>query len=345
MQKSKKLFLYIGLPLFGVYAFLIVIFYAFISFILLLPILILGVSILRKENLYIRLIKLVLGCYLVFFLLIPNPMYWPGEISKRMDLTRSSIITPDALCIKNLNSSQEFWSYLNNYTVYNETEFQKLEIEQKLTIIQDFILFKVSYSYDFNNYYVNLHTATPEQVLEKGKDDCQGQCVVMVSFLQYLGYDAWCAESPFHWYTRVFINSTYYIDLNKGDASEPLCIFNGKEVKFPTPFLECIYNVFIYRSSYVADFYIEMIQISPLLMWLILGFISIFITIFMISVLKYPRKYKINEWRKQIIIGSLFFYISLIIVYLIGLFISSLFILTTIILLLSYIILLDRKLL
>ncbi|MHA1269887.1 MAG: hypothetical protein ACTSPY_08900 [Candidatus Helarchaeota archaeon] len=340
-MRSKKIFLFVGIPILSFYVFLIIIFFAFISAILLLPVIILGLSIIRKKHLYIRLMKFSLGCFLVFFILIPNPLYWPTQIYRRIDKT--SIITPNNLLIINLNSTENFWTYLTTNTTYNQSQFNNLSIEEKLEIIQDYILYIVPYSYDINNYYVNMHTATPEEVLIRGKDDCQGRSVVTVSFLQYLGYDAWVAETPFHWYTRVFINDTSYIDLNRGSACEPLWIFNGNQFKFPTPFLECVYNILFHRGDYIASFYMDFINISPIMIWIILIVISFLISLLMISILKYPKKYSNRKWRNQTIYGTVFFYLSLVILYLIGIFNASFFIISIIILLSLYFFTLDRE--
>ena len=50
MNRSKKAFLFIGFPILSFYIFLIIIFYTFISLILILPIIILGLSIIRRKN-------------------------------------------------------------------------------------------------------------------------------------------------------------------------------------------------------------------------------------------------------------------------------------------------------
>lgn len=288
--------------------------------------------------------KVILGCFLVFFALIPNPLYWPAEISKRMDLDRSSIITPNEPIIINLNSTVEFWDYLSNYTTYNSSEFKVLDVETKLEIYEQYILFKVEYSYDFNNYYVNIHTATPKEVLERGKDDCQGQCVVMVSFLQYLGYDAWCAETPFHWYTRVFINGSIYVDLNRGSACEPLSIFNGKEVRFPISIWINIYNVIFYRSDYVAGFYEDFINMmSPFLSYLLLFGISLIISSLSVLVIKYPKKYNNRQWLNSVLFGTGLLYMELILVYIIALFSPTFFFLSILIGIFIYLLLIDRE--
>ncbi|MBD3228569.1 MAG: hypothetical protein GF329_10310 [Candidatus Lokiarchaeota archaeon] len=268
------------------------------------------------------------------------------EISRRADLDRSSIITPHSESITRLNSSEGFWNYLATNTSYNISEFQALPEKNKLQIIQEFILSVISYSYDFNNYYVSLNTATPEEVLERGKDDCQGQCVVTVSFLQYLGYDAWCAETPFHWYTRVKLNNSYFVDLNKGSACEPLCIFNGESVQFPTPINSCIYNLIFYRSGYVAEFYTDIFTdiISSIFIWIILIFVSFIISILAVTLIKYPRKYTNKEWLKSILFSALFLYIELILAYIIGYFIPIFFFIYVIIGLFTYFFVIDREL-
>lgn len=345
-MRSKKIFLICGIPMLIFYVFLIIIFYAFISFILLLPVVIFGFSIIRRKNLYIRLMKFILGCYLIFFVLIPNPYYMFVEISRRVDLDRSSIITPNSQSVVHLNSTEEFWNYLTTNTSYNISEFQALPENIRLELIQEFILSVVEYSYDFNNYYVSLNTATPEEVLSRGKDDCQGQCVVTVSFLQYLGYDAWCAETPFHWYTRVKINDSTHLDLNRGSACEPLWIFNGKDIQFPTPFTTCLYNLFFYRSGYVAEFYTEFITdlMSPIFMWMILAFISLLISSLAITLIKYPRKYSNKKWLNSIAFSTALLYVELIIVYIIAIFAPILFFLSVLIAIFIYLLILDRQL-
>ena len=179
----------------------------------------------------------------------------------------------------------------------------------------------------------------------RGKDDCQGRTVVSVSFLQYLGYDAWCAETPFHWYTRVFINSTTHIDLYRGDASEPLCIFNGKSVQFPTPFIDCLYSLLFSRSDYVAGFYSDFINSYPaLILFFILLAVSFIVSSLVVLFLKLPYKTTKKQYLALILFGTIIFQISLIAVYLISMFTPVVFIISMLGLLFLYIFLLDREL-
>jgi len=335
MRKSKKLFFILGVLTISFYIFNVIIFYAFISILMFIGLLICIIGIIRKKFLFIDLLKFSICLFLIFFLIIPNPLYWPSQINRHID--RSLIITPNAECIKELNNTNQFWSYLENYTSYNITEFNNLNIKTKLEIYNNFILFKVKYCYDFNNYYVLSHTATPEEVLNRGMDDCQGRCVVLVSFLQYLGYDAWCAETPFHWYTIVYYNNTRY-GLNRGDASEPLCIFNGKKVVFPTPISTCIYSILFDCSDYVAKF-----SLSYPYIWIILIIIPVFLNIILISVLKFPKKYNKNQWLIHTLLGTGFFYIEILIAYLISLYFPIIFNLVILTLITFYLFILKKE--
>ena len=225
----KKLFLFFGIPLLVFYIIMIFIYYAFLSSIWLVC-LIAGLLCLRKNRFWRRSTKFSISMFVCFFILISNPIYWPSQIYRHIDT--STIVTPNAPAIQQLNDTTEYWAYLvTNYGI-DQPSYKNLTEVQKLHYIEDFCLDKVEYLNIQYIWGVIDYVATPTEVLERGVGDCQHRTVVMVSFLIYLGYDAWCAECPLHWYPRVFLNETTHVDLYKVNWTEPHILINDKERKF-----------------------------------------------------------------------------------------------------------------
>jgi len=61
---------------------------------------------------------------------------------------------------------------------------------EKLRAVQRFVVNKVPYEWDWNTWLVMDYLPTVEEVLEKGKEDCDGRAVLAASLLAGRGYDA-----------------------------------------------------------------------------------------------------------------------------------------------------------
>ncbi|MBU6997350.1 MAG: transglutaminase domain-containing protein [Theionarchaea archaeon] len=78
------------------------------------------------------------------------------------------------------------------------------------------IEWKVQYATDLFNYRALNHLATAEEVLRRGRDDCDGQAVVLCSVLRYAGYDAVAVIGPYHSWVEVKGNPHTMINYKEG---------------------------------------------------------------------------------------------------------------------------------
>ncbi len=305
MRKSKKVFLFFGLPFLCFMVFIAVI-YAVLH---LLWFMTLGamvlISMYRKDRKYITLTKLALVMFLWFVFMCYNPAYWGQQISRHLD--RSQLITPDAQCIVDLNTTFVNSAFYNG--PYNRSTLEGQMAE--LSDIQFFLYSPgsnpddwINYTYDFFQYPgVFDHIPLPEEVLANRQDDCDGIAVVTVSLLVRLGYEAYVAESDSHWWTWVKI---YGEDLNgsiRGETytviylnwwegvGDPYLIFNQEETIVMQP-------LWVSWWDQMTDgYYIEIIQefgkplLSSPLVWVALPNVLFLLGwVFSLGV-GFPRRY------------------------------------------------------
>ena len=225
----KKLFILLGIPLLIFYIIMIIIYYAFLSSVWLIA-LIVGFFCLRKNRIWRRMTKLSIAMFVCVFILISNPFYWPSQIHRHID--PSLIVTPNAPAVQHLNETTEYWAYLNNTYSLNQSTYKNLTDYQKIHYVEDYCLDKIEYLNIQYIWWVIDYVATPTEVLQKGVGDCQHRTVVMVSFLIYLGYNAYCAECPLHWYPVVFLDNGSMIYLYHVNWTDPQVLINDKEVIF-----------------------------------------------------------------------------------------------------------------
>ncbi|MHA1265505.1 MAG: hypothetical protein ACTSRS_09745 [Candidatus Helarchaeota archaeon] len=268
MRKSKKVFLFFGLPLLIFMGFIAVIYYVLHTLWYFTIAGLILISMYRKERKYITLTKLAIILFLWFAFMCINPLYWGQQIYRRLD--RGSLITPDAQCIIDLNAT--FVASPFYHGPYNRSTLQGQMDE--LSDVQNFLYNPgnnpndyIDYVYDFFQYPgVFDHVPSAEEVLANRQDDCDGIAVVTVSLLVRLGYEAYIAESDSHWWTYVKI---YGEDLNssiRGTTStvvylnwweqigDPYMIFNQTTVIITQP---------LYYSWYdqmTDGYYIEILQ-------------------------------------------------------------------------------------
>ena len=101
--------------------------------------------------------------------------------------------------------------------------------------IFSFIERKIRYTGDVFNYKALNHLATAEEVLKSGRDDCDGQAVLLCSVLQYAGYTSYAVIGPNHAWVEV-------------EGEEPLLInYKGGEwiVKFNDKVIQWNYGAFL----------------------------------------------------------------------------------------------------
>ncbi|MHA1277760.1 MAG: hypothetical protein ACTSQ8_11250 [Candidatus Helarchaeota archaeon] len=305
MRKSKKIFFFFGLPLLCFMVFIAIIYVVlhFLWFMTFAAIVL--ISIYRRDRKYITLTKLALVMFLWFVFICYNPAYWGQQISRHLD--RGQLITPDAQCITNLNTTFVYSPFYNG--PYNRSTLEGQM--QELSDVQFFLYSPnenpddwINYTYDFFQYPgVFDHIPIPEEVLANRQDDCDGIAVVTVSLLVRLGYEAYVAESDSHWWTYVKIygenlnasirGKTYtvvYLNWREG-IGEPYLIFNQTRIIIMQP-------LWISWWDQMTDgYYITIIQefglplLSNPVIWIGLPF-TLFILGFLFSFgVSFPRHY------------------------------------------------------
>ena len=76
---------------------------------------------------------------------------------------------------------------------------------------------KIPYSADFVHHGALNHLATAEEVLQSGKEDCDGQAVLLCSVLRYAGYSAYAVIGPSHAWVEVKTDELLRINYRGGD--------------------------------------------------------------------------------------------------------------------------------
>ena len=71
--------------------------------------------------------------------------------------------------------------------------------EQMLTVVQDVVCQQIPYAWDWEVWGVMDYLPTTSEVLEKGREDCDGRAVVAAaSLLRRMGYQAWLVSDLKH---------------------------------------------------------------------------------------------------------------------------------------------------
>ncbi|MBD3228803.1 MAG: hypothetical protein GF329_11510 [Candidatus Lokiarchaeota archaeon] len=299
---------------------------------------------LHKKDLELRLTKLGILLFLIFFLMFPNPLDWGNQIYRRID--RQQLIEPSNAKIALLNETFYVWYSQKNDTYFgysSTTEFTELNEVIQVKLVQFFLYNSsnpeqiIDYSYDFFNppRYAYDHLATVDEILGSNftsphsvTDDCDGIAVITCSLLIHMGYDAFIAEGDFHWWTIVFINGTRGWSENNPvrlnwlpSVEEEYCCFNEKYIIITQPITLSIVNVLSETGGYVyGNFYYDFLMgemgINTILGWTLLVVAFLILSSLMNYFLNVPRRFKLKKrdlanilfgWVFLILIGFLLF--------------------------------------
>lgn len=228
-----------------------------------------GVCCLRfsKKKILSGLSKLALAMMFVLLLFVSNPLIWPDQIARHIDTSR--IIQPNDPLVQQLNSTSYLWAYLNTtYGVTPNYFYNNMSKDQQLENMTDYILEKiVEYHFIPEVYRVIDYSASAHEAITYRKGDCQSRTVVMVSFFIFMGYDAWACETPYHWYTCVFLSANrtdphFYYRIN---WSDPEIMMNNEtkiytmnlferlgDITFGRHFYDKIYELFSLSQAQIA---------------------------------------------------------------------------------------------
>ncbi len=261
-SRSRFYFLVFGIPIFVFMGIVFASYMAFFTVMLFVPLAIIAVAMLpgaiKRRNFYSFGLKIGIIFMIVFFGLVPKPCIWGQQISRRLD--HRQLLTPNDPAVMALNNTID--GYLVSYG-HTRQEFELWSIPDQADWVSWYVNYLIDYKYDIDTNGVFDHVATPSEVLASGEDDCQGISCVIASFLIYLGYNAWIAECPFHWYVRVFYvngtgDATYKDVYRSARHSEPFYMFNMTHTAFPENLGWTVETAF--TDIYMAREYSELIN-------------------------------------------------------------------------------------
>lgn len=279
LDKDKKIFVVIGIPCF---IFLILFFctyyFEFTVFFLMIMSIFIG-GFLKKDRKYLRLTKIGFFTFIIYIFMFYNITQLPNQFQRRLPGGRNKLIEPNNPNIEGLRKDFEDW-HLETYndTFDNLPEDERDDFETKMERVDYYVReIRMEYTYDINApYYYYDHLPTIDEIFKRdldddGKleDDCDGITIVTVSLLLNLGYNAWAAETEFHYFTLVFQEgdnpktkkgfeqAVYLYNSQKHPA---YLMFNEEETIIPPtqPIYLSVYDVFtgtILWESYFLGFF------------------------------------------------------------------------------------------
>jgi len=270
-KKEGKIIQNIGIILaisaLGLYIVMLFTFFAFLTTMLLIglvivvPLTLIGVV---KKDRMILIRRIKASCWtLGILILLLFPAFWliPQQISVRYN-RQETLITPTIEGVDDL--ADELLADNPTFGTKNFTE--------KAIIVSGFTISKINWKLDYETYGMAGHVATPAEVIARGEDDCQGQAVVLASLLLNPKINftyVWVVETPWHWYVLVrdptkgalpsgwekdvelYQENGELMPLNRDGTGnsdsgggmpeyrweEVQLIFNDKEILFPTDFI------------------------------------------------------------------------------------------------------------
>ncbi|MHA1734037.1 MAG: hypothetical protein ACTSU5_19015 [Promethearchaeota archaeon] len=190
-------------------AFVVVTFYVILTVYAALVLCALAGGTLRKRKFVRRVNRLVLVTFFVFVAFFPNVALWPQQFQRRLPGGRNALIEADHPSFPGLNASFHQW-HRERYS----REFEDWrDFRSEVRAVHAYVMSRTDYTFDLFNplYVLEDHLPTVSEVLASDydgdgewEDDCDGITVVEVSFLRFLGYNAFSSELSFHWHPIVF---------------------------------------------------------------------------------------------------------------------------------------------
>ena len=237
LKKDKKIFIIAGIPC---YVFLSLFFATHYFQITVFFLMIMGIFLggfLRKKGFWLRLTKVGVFMVIVYFAMFYNVTRLPEQFARRMPGERNALIEPNHPEIVKMSEEFQEWHRAQYGESFGEVpEDSRDEFEIKMKRVDYYVRYlRMEYKYDINPpYYYYDHLPTIDQIFEsdldgdgKLQDDCDGITIVTVSVLKHLGYDAWVAETEFHYFTLVFQE-----DVNpktKAGYQQAVYLYNSRE--------------------------------------------------------------------------------------------------------------------
>ena len=275
-QHNKKLFIFIGMPIYAFLFLFFLLYYIQVSFFFMLILGILGAGIMRKQRKYLRLTKIAGITFLIYTMMFYNILLLPSQVARRLPGQRKSLLEPQNDHITRLKADFLDWhekTYNQSFTTLGENNREELEL--KLLRIDYYIRrVRMEYTYDTNApYFYYDHLPTIDEIFEsdsdgdgKLQDDCDGMTILTVSLLLNMGYDAWMVEAEYHYYTMVFMDGedpgteegyAHGISLYNSKKRPAYMLFNDEKTLIPPsrPLYVTIGELFTGAIMYENYFY------------------------------------------------------------------------------------------
>ena len=181
----------------------------------------------REIVLCLCTISMVLTLFILLLGGSLNPLLWDEQFGRRR--TPTQLIDPFSSPIQTINSEfeEEYGELLGGE--------DSLDLDPHVCEISEmYIRSLIEYKGDITNYLCIDHLATTEEVIQRGKDDCDGQAVLIASLLIHRGYDARVVLGYAHVWVEVTIDDTTISINNPKGYTFRYCTFNDREVQWNT---------------------------------------------------------------------------------------------------------------
>ena len=116
----------------------------------------------------------------------------------------------------------------NNYTIND------------VILVQMYVYKMINYSYDLPNWGLSEYLSTPEETIEKGKEDCDGLAILACSILRSMDLDAWVVCGIDHMWVRVVTKNSF--EDYMGPRPPIFFMFNEKTMVYSMSDTEIFYN-------------------------------------------------------------------------------------------------------
>jgi len=310
-----------------VYIILLITCIVFVSTILLLGLIIvlplILVGAIRNEKVILKKRVKASSWALGFLVLILFPAFWllPQQIFVRVN-RQETLLTPENPYVEEF--SKDFLKSTPGY--------ENMTFKERAEKVSEYTTEKIKWRVDYETYGMAGHVATPEQCIQRGEDDCQGQAVTMASLLLNLDFKhVWVVETPFHWYVIVrdpskeklesgwerhiedYQENGEVLPLNRdGEGSMPewrleevVLIFNDQETLFPRSALEAIWIGWTATAFFYDDIFPIFLTFEVL--FLLLGILALSVPLSMWTYYMSSEKSEIGEKKvlKTLLLRSL----------------------------------------
>lgn len=129
---------------------------------------------------------LKVGAFLVLVTFVLYPKVWllARQIGRLTDM--NAMLQPELPALGELEESARAQAG------------DELAPEQVLQVVERLVCQRIPYAWDWDVWGVVDYLPTTQEVLEKGREDCDGRAVLAAALLRRIGYDAWLVSDMKH---------------------------------------------------------------------------------------------------------------------------------------------------